>query len=38
MARKFWTLFPDLYYTSKQLPKGGRNEIWFTAIGTGDMI
>ena len=33
MARKFWTLAPNLYFTQKQLPKGGRNEIWFTAVG-----
>lgn len=33
MARKFWTLLPETYYSSKQLAKGGRNEIIFTAIG-----
>ena len=34
MARKFWTLLPDLYYTHKQAPRGGRHEILFTAVGT----
>jgi hypothetical protein len=33
MARKFWTLLPESYYSNKQLAKGGRNEILFTAIG-----
>jgi hypothetical protein len=34
MARKFWTLLPESYYTHKQLSRGGRNEILFTALGT----
>lgn len=33
MARKFWTLLPNPFFTTKQLAKGGRNEIWFTAAG-----
>ena len=33
MARKFWTLLPKDYFTHKQLAKGGRNEILFTAAG-----
>lgn len=33
MARKFWTLLPEAYYTHKQLAKGGRNEILFATIG-----
>jgi len=34
MARKFWTLLPEAYYTHKQLARGGRNEVLFTALGT----
>lgn len=34
MARKFWTLLPEAYYTHKQLSSGGRNEVIYTAIGT----
>jgi hypothetical protein len=34
MARKFWTLLPEAYYTHKQLARGGRNEILLTALGT----
>jgi len=33
MARKFWTLLPQTYYTYKQLAQGGRNEVYFTAVG-----
>ena len=34
MARKFWTLLPESYYTHKQLARGGRNELIFAAVGT----
>lgn len=34
MARKFWSLMPQVYYTHKQLARGGRNEVWFAAAGT----
>lgn len=33
MARKFWSLLPNAYYTHKQLARGGRNEILFAAVG-----
>jgi hypothetical protein len=38
MARKFWTLLPDLYYTQKQFARGGRHEILFTAAGSAYLI
>lgn len=34
MARKFWTLLPESYYTQKQLARGGRNEVLLAAVGT----
>lgn len=33
MARKFWTLLPEAYYTHKQLARGGRNELLFASLG-----
>lgn len=33
MSKKYWTLRPTYYYTAKQLPGGGRNEIFWAAIG-----
>lgn len=33
MSKKFWTLKPTFYYTTKQLPAGGRNEIFWAALG-----
>lgn len=33
MARKFWTLLPEAYYTHKQVARGGRNEVAFAVAG-----
>lgn len=33
MARKFWTLLPNFYFTQKQHTRGGRQEILFTTLG-----
>lgn len=37
MAKKVFTLLPNVYFT-KQLAKGGRNEIPWTIIGTHMII